>query len=136
MTFQFQYLDVPNPVNVFSSSCAVGTATSTSAGGGGSVTLSTPVLPYPDAGLEEVQHFDLSLSVGNSTVYPVFDAYMQIDFLDPGAVPNTTLDIGMGGPIVHFSFGEGTGLLQELCVYQPWANDESCTVDGSFAWAS
>lgn len=133
MTYSYQPAAAGFPITVSGSDCTDGTLSSTSVTGSGTGTFTDPPLPPLDdqcprgEGIQCVQ-YALSLTIGGSTVSPVFDTRGH------GSTP---VDTGLPAfaetdGIVDFTSGHGAGALNSICTSAGASID--CTVDGAFTW--
>lgn len=131
--------DTPIPVTVLPSQCSFDAGVSTAATGGGTVTfLSVADNPLCAGSLLVVcGRYSLDIGARGATVTPTFAttgaAYFQAVSAGASAVPSSLFDYGTAETITAFTAGHGAGAINTICTF---ANPvESCTADGSFAWA-
>lgn len=124
-----QSFGVPMGIAVSSSACIAGTATSLATSGSGTVTQQQPGGLLTGTGSEN--HYDLTLSVGGTSVHTVFDAVM-VPVAPPGQLNlSASLAYAQAGT-VQFEGAGGGGVMVERCTFDSAANLITCTDDGSF----
>jgi hypothetical protein len=111
-------------------SCTTGGA-ATATTGSGTVTLEEAPAPFTGAGT--VNHYDLALSVGGTTIVTVFDA-LQLPYSVPVGPPLSegVFDYGGVGTIQFDNGASGHGVLNEHCSFDAAAFLITCDDDAVF----